>query len=554
MQYSSDQQAALQAMTSWYRQPSDEPFILKGPAGTGKSTLVGQFLKQANIEADSVLTLATSGIAVQNIYKKSGGSIAKTIAAFLKMPQRAIVVQSTGPWANHRPVSVGTLSEFYIILKKLMKSLSDVDAARVRAQFQKARQQTKAKAMHAARNSSYNPDNDLGVLDIEAFNQIFHQPSKKPLFELSTEFVDRDPSAETQDSVYSLIVVDEVGMVSTHDLTRVLSIAAGMHTHVLGVGDDGQLPPVKESLNPWITLPSDAANVAALTTVHRQGAGSYLVALDQYLYQGVDLMPALNQVQQLAQSEHHAVNDVFWGSRQALEAQGPDTLAKVLASASMVITPLNRNVQALTQIMRRYKFGLSNGIMDARPLLNDRVMVTLNEPTAADDAPIVGGPVRLVNGMTGQIVKVHPRDEVKSHLSKAMWKLYDQLSLLCVDILFDDMDEPIEELFINTAMFNDPRVNERTLENRSLFREYPRRYHEFADEVLNNQQSYYFHAYHHDILYLSFGYVLTVHKAQGREWDCGVYYEGSGWFGGNQRALRYTAVSRFKRQVMILTE
>jgi len=48
-----------------------------------------------------------------------------------------------------------------------------------------------------------------------------------------------------------------------------------------------------------------------------------------------------------------------------------------------------------------------------------------------------------------------------------------------------------------------------------------------------------------------FGYVVTVHKSEGSEWNNVLYIE-SRFGGGNMRAMHYTAVTRASERLVII--
>src|SRR5690349_8727381 len=83
MQFSTQQDEALQAVARWLKEPRSQVFRLFGYAGTGKTTLARHFAE--DIDGD-VLFAAFTGKAAQ-VLRSRGASNAKTIHSLIYRPK-----------------------------------------------------------------------------------------------------------------------------------------------------------------------------------------------------------------------------------------------------------------------------------------------------------------------------------------------------------------------------------------------------------------------------------------------------------------------------------
>lgn len=181
MEWTEEQNNALEAARSWLQDPKDQVFYLAGYAGTGKSTLAKYFAENAGV----VLFGAFTGKAAL-VMRKKGCLGATTVHKMIYLPREKCVVR---------------LKE----LRSEMFSLEQVDE-----------EEQDKEEIRRTRNAIRVETDRL----------------KSPDFILNEE-------SEVPEA--SLVVIDEVSMINE----RIGEDLLGFNTPVLVLGDPAQLPPVK---------------------------------------------------------------------------------------------------------------------------------------------------------------------------------------------------------------------------------------------------------------------------------------------------------------------
>eukprot|EP01035_Chromulina_nebulosa_P008912 gene8912-12044_t len=84
MQFSTQQDEALKAVSRWMKEPRSQVFRLFGYAGTGKTTLAKHFAE--NVSGGEVLFAAFTGKAAQ-VLRSRGATNARTIHSLIYRPR-----------------------------------------------------------------------------------------------------------------------------------------------------------------------------------------------------------------------------------------------------------------------------------------------------------------------------------------------------------------------------------------------------------------------------------------------------------------------------------
>jgi exodeoxyribonuclease-5 len=80
-----------------------------------------------------------------------------------------------------------------------------------------------------------------------------------------------DPKAEPTIGNYDVVIIDEASMINRHAFKMITQLALDYNTKVLFIGDDAQLPPVKEVKSPVFL---EIVNVSSLSIIERQKDGN----------------------------------------------------------------------------------------------------------------------------------------------------------------------------------------------------------------------------------------------------------------------------------------
>ena len=308
-----------------------------------------------------------------------------------------------------------------------------------------------------------------------------------------------------------LVVVDEVSMVGPSLLVRLLK-RLPRNARLVLAGDFAQLPPVSEpSLLSYLAglgLPT-----TRLTTCHRS---------ERLIYDNCQQLREPGPVafrwgaefeyQQLTSDQPAAEVVARWAQRVgARDSVGSGATG---ASDFKVITPYRAAAEQLNSNFDQLKTGTTSVVdqWDTRWFLGEKVMMTVNNYQ-----------VNVMNGDEGVVVKCGP---------DALVVEFEPSVEPGSDVDPDDQDPD-----------QDPVLTPRVVEYRLTGEQY----HgydgglggEGADLTLNTSM----------LLKAS---AITVHKAQGSEWD-EVWCYLPWWSGFVSRRLLYTALTRARRRIVILT-
>lgn len=588
MKLSNDQKVAVQLVTDWFK---DKYFknprsmaIIKGYAGTGKSTIVQEFMNHVGLSNQNVLTLATSGIAVKNIQEKTQTQNAMTVSSFIKVPHVKFKLNTID--TNNNLVKTFTLqSDDNIknhgrIFDEIFEVIENNDLAFQKSRLTEIKNMLKtAKAQYLSNNRD---ENEQASIDIESLNRTFDSIFKdsghaRPQIHQDVEFINRDDIQDNKFDVdkktgntIRLIVVDEVGMVTDEDLTTIINISENLKIPVLGLGDENQLPPVKSGFN-WALLQDSGKHVskaditvytAKLTKVHRQDDDSGLNVFAQKFTKcndGSQDKESLPHALVSLQKEIPHVKDVKYYEFNINNNQYNHNLFKY---ADVIITYMNKNVMHLNHLTRQYKFQTPTP--PKKPQVGETILITQNEKKSEN----VASQESFKNGERFIIKKVYTDDEIK-HFAlstrddgttaplKQWVEDYEATKqhVMCVDLF--NAHGIKRHIWLNTYMFSEPHVSYTHILNygrgrmSSKLTKFDK--HGINSGLLNDEN---LNSDHKHIVFATFGYALTVYKAQGLEFNNVVYYEAP-WElyrnMNNPAARRYTAITRAKKNLLVMT-
>lgn len=597
MKLSSDQRIAVDMLNQWYRDnrrrtgfnatKMDEinMAVVKGLAGTGKSTIVDTFCADNQIGKDEILTLASSGMAVKNIRDKTGTKNALTIASFLKAPKTIFKICTIGQKSNKATKTfylnhTGQASELGAIFDEYLSMIESQKLTSSIKQFNLLKtvvMQAKNDYLALIMNKEI-PESAL--LDVTWFNDRI-----TPVFANSTTVpkILQDVKYSFKDSIYtgsfdiekqtdshiSLIVVDELGMVSQQDIDMLIRVAYQSKISILGLGDENQLLPVKKDKFNWQLLQPRGEHehttsygavkiyTAVLKQIHRQSSDSFLNVLAKNLANKTATIPkAWQQTVEYANYVHEPIKDIHpWSFR----FQTPDQIKSVITNADAILTFRNADVRSLTHLKRRFLFNSDNP--PVAPQVNELIIITQNENGNQS-------PDGFKNGERFTITKIYKPKEIfemtrsadnDNNIYKPFVYAYNDVkdALILVDL--SDGDTTYEKIWLNIDDFSNPSINHQSHANYS-HGDLIKRCSDFSKRFLHGHELNpykYMNEDHKDIHYATFGYVTTVHKAQGLEFNNVVYYEAYKNLGNTSfipQGLRYTAVTRAKKQLVILTD
>lgn len=588
MKLSNDQKVAVQLVTDWF---TDKYFknprsmsIIKGYAGTGKSTIVQEFMNHVGLSKQNVLTLATSGIAVKNIQEKTQTQNAMTVSSFIKVPHVKFKLNTID--VNNNLVKTFNLQSDDNIKNhgRIFDEISEVidanDLAHQKGRFNEIMKMLKAaKAQYLSENKD---ENERASIDIESLNREFdalfnNSGHARPQLHQDVEFLNRDDIEDNKFDIdkktgntIRLIVIDEVGMVTDEDLTTIINISENLNVPVLGLGDENQLPPVKSGFN-WALLQDSGKHVskqditvytAKLTQVHRQDDSSGLNIFAQKFTKRPDgsqdnesIPHALVELQ----NELPHLKDVKYYEFDLKNNQYNHNLFKY---ADVIITYMNKNVMHLNYLARQYKFQTPTP--PKKPQVGETILITQNEKKQ----PTISGSELFKNGERFTIKKVYNDDEIKhfalstrddgTKVPLKQWvEKYEEIKnyVMCVD-LFNSHGIK-HHIWLNTYMFSEPHISYTHILNYGRNR-MASRIARFDKQGINSGllDDGNINKDHPHIVYATFGYALTVYKAQGLEFNNVVYYEAP-WElyrnMNNPAARRYTAITRAKKNLLVMT-
>jgi len=295
----------------------------------------------------------------------------------------------------------------------------------------------------------------------------------------------------------SLLIIDECSMVGN----EMLADLKAFDIPILAVGDPAQLPPIEKNKNETSELIGRRADVL-LTEIHRQAADSPIIQLASKVRAGVPV--PYEQVT---------------GDLQILPSVKIDN--SILSKYDILLTGKNATRFKLTKSLRSY-----NSITSPFPKMGEPVICLRNSSAPmiehedelaemeAKELELISKPI--YNGMVGYCVSEIESEKIENNLSFQMAvKFPEYPERVWVTAIADYFQIYTENKF-RQAQF---------------------------DYKLTKEM-------HH----FDFGYVITVHKSQGSQWDKVAVIDDRflNWDQTNRRRWLYTAVTRASQELLVV--
>ena len=307
------------------------------------------------------------------------------------------------------------------------------------------------------------------------------------------------------DTAFKLLIIDEWGMVSQEkaDVLRQLGVP------FLALGDPYQLKPVGATQNALITDTSRTGYYHELTTTHRQAGDNPILAVATSARQNKNWRQTARQV---AGSNVATLN---------IAKLTKTRLADLIARADVVLSASNASVRQYNALGHQHVYDVDNDTVG----INEKILFTMN--THAKDQS--GAPL-FTNGTLGTINKIYQE--------------YPEFGLAHVQVL---VDSQTTDVIINTLNLTDSRVSKSAL-NKSHSQSVQnilakRAYIEVAS--LGGELD--------EIVYVAYGYAMTVHKSQGKEWANVVFdADVPTRMRSHEAPLIYTGITRAKENIIFI--
>lgn len=469
MQLSNDQQQAMDKVVSWWHdsRKTTEPFVLTGGAGTGKSTIVKEIMKELAIPVEDVLMLAPTGTAVKNIQQKNPGYQAQTISGFIEKPFTAMDI-----------VDNASGDTVLSLMGRLDMRKVDIGLAMERP---------------------FNPSDPNYVATV---NRLIS--SKGQHVELRVGFKFNDDIH----AMFKFLLIDEWGMVSQTKAVQLQSLGIP----ILALGDPYQLKPVASAQNDLINQPKRTF-YHELTTTHRQAGGNPILDVATSARNGQDWRATAQQV---------AGSNVAY--RPTLR-ENRRKMIDLILRADVVLATSNSAV-------RHYNYVGHNARFSAKTTfgIDEPILFTAN--TRAKDT--LGAPV-FTNGTLGRVVAVH--EQSNNEKSAGVQR---------IDVVVNDERYSV---LANTLNLTDSRVsNSNLIKSQGSHIQHVMRDRGNLQDTLDYSQCSI-----DEIVYLAYGYAMTVHKSQGKEWDNVVFDTAIPQrMHATEQPLVYTAITRAKQNLIFV--
>lgn len=510
----------------WYngRHANTYPFVIRGAAGTGKTSIVPTILTDLNIDDSRCVVVAIAGTAVNNLqqkFEKDGRTIkASTIAKFLYAPVTIYKLISTvDPSKNESLSDPDMLLDYFRYKTSLTKD--QIQVLRTALKIDKMRQKsgfpTFKKELVTIKPYLYDNDNIILKLDVK-----FSHKSKNEANE-------------------QLIIIDEAGMVPQKDIDRLIQLKIP----IIMCADKYQIGPVNPDNKPEYRQ-NDYVNDDSyrygyeLTELMRQQAANPVLELASAIKDGYNVMPYYKDISNpsgtikiMTKDAAIAMNQKgqnFWDALltyAAIQAPSGDWIA--LCHRNDYVSGFNIKAHEKYQEINK----LSHEVVQE----NEPLIITMNNKSSMD----------LTNGTTCKLVEIHKRSKF----------------FVIADVLVND--KIFYNVAVNTYEMYNPRINQNfnkpTSKIPALAQFYANNDNQFSQYEVEQYKKDIISLTNEDrtsdpdldqadyLLFVTYGYAMTIHKAQGKEWHTvallsttPAYY----WSSANyqNKELYYTAVTR----------
>lgn len=310
-----------------------------------------------------------------------------------------------------------------------------------------------------------------------------------------------------------VIIVDELGMVSGVEMEAMRAT----EMPIIATGDPYQLPPIGEKPTHYITDPEGTYQYRGnLTEIHRQATNSQLLDVATVARQGGDWYQQAQYAQSIGSIDVFVRPDI---------ANSPN-VAEQLSFANVILAGTNKAVIRYNRLLHERNFP--NQLLG----VGDKIVISANTMAKND----IGLPM-YVNGQSGTITKIW--DDIPALISHG---------LIMVDLEIEGIVH--DRVIVNVTDIGNPKVNAFVLKDQSDagMTEYRfRRSETFGELAIESGANL------DEVVYITYGYAMTVHRAQGKEWDY-VAFDSfiPSMMKRNEREIVYTAVTRAKKGLLII--
>lgn len=563
-----EQAEAMDKLHEWYDDSTvDKPFVLTGSAGTGKTWLVSQFVNSLNLSSSAVIGCALSGAATNNLAEKMNYNLTpKTIASIIRVPVHAAEISLRGK-VIFKSKSIDDLIDYITIQRNndLMEHRNEL-----LTMLQKSKKLFLSAQKHDASVDS------LNYIPYSSINK--ELDSTVYIIKLGVSFMPRlaEDIGDGMNDI-KLLVVDEIGMVGDDDTRTLIDIAKAQNIKMLVLGDYRQLHPIQQQqINMLLTenYRNDSEWTADLIQNMRQAGqaalgfyakqvfdtkfpkyatksnlmdvwiGIYYHYHNQDLSQLFDAVPAPK-----------ILDDSWYNTPQKFSEQWGD----VASNIDICLCWTNKQVAMMNACLRSGFLYNSKQAQDTPLVVNERLRIE-------DRGKVPGMYFQKSDLIT--IDKIYSFDELRRNLNFGVAKAFDDAYLKLVDLT--NGKKKYQYIIVNTYGLNGLRqtkygVNWPTRTNLYSLESNLNRLQSHAIEQL---KAVVLNAEHHNkmiaglsaneenhklaILYPVYGYAMTVHKAQGKEWDNVGWYQTDQRLTMIDRSLLYTAITRAKKHFVML--
>lgn len=518
--------------------PFDEDYkdvqVIKGYAGTGKTVTTSEVINSLASTTSPVVVLAPTAAALSVIANKLVGVgtnpavVVKTIASMTRTPTPVVKLGENLPTFSMNREGLTGLSK---LVSRLRIDTSGI--ATVTHNFSHSTRPLDLANASAVAGISFNKET-VSLDEAKLTQQLRARMGNKVNVSVDTEHllntVD-DCASRLFRTKPSTVVVDEFSMVNAADADLIVEACVRNNVRIIACGDPGQLEPVEGAKNDYIRAKSDfekefdetPSRPAISAEVGVNELTRVLRSEDSVASLAADIRSG-RRISALA-SEHDNVVTVSVKSVPKIIEQYED----LMLNAGAVVTFTNKNVRAFNDGLR-----MLHGIIGPVQA-GDRLVCNKNTYDTFAHYFYNGEILKVIDtgldirGVDKSIVTLRERAKAGGNEAQAILDLIERDEI--VGALVESKDGGKKACFVFSP---DSRV--------------PHHKKRLYEKLMNSMD-----ASCAPIIDVSFAYALTVHKAQGSEWENVVYFT-------TQRELDmlktsnmpYTAVTRAKNNVTIL--
>lgn len=518
--------------------PFDENYkdvqVIKGYAGTGKTVTTSEVINSLASTTSPVVVLAPTAAALSVIANKLVGVgtnpavTVKTIASMTRTPTPVVKLGENLPTFSMNREGLTGLSK---LVSRLRIDTSGI--ATVTHNFSHSTRPLDLTNAGAVAGVRFNKET-VSLDEAKLTQQLRARMGDKVNVSVDTEHllntVD-DCASRLFRTKPSTVVVDEFSMVNAADADLIVEACVRNNVRIIVCGDPGQLEPVEGAKNDYIRAKSDfekefdetPSRAAISAEVGVNELTRVLRSEDSVASLAADIRSG-RRISALA-SEHDNVVTVSVKSVPKIIEQYED----LMLNAGAVVTFTNKNVRAFNEGLR-----MLHGIIGPVQA-GDRLVCNKNTYDTFAHYFYNGEILKVIDtgldirGVDKSIVTLRERAKAGGNEAQTILDLIERDEI--VGALVESKDGGKKACFVFSP---DSRV--------------PHHKKRLYEKLMNSMD-----VSCAPIIDVSFAYALTVHKAQGSEWENVVYFT-------TQRELDmlktsnmpYTAVTRAKNNVTIL--